>query len=272
MATYQELLDYACAHPDEFSSLIADVLPRITKVGFDPNDQSGKYFRQWQQAGITILANHYYSIIPDLNNLRAEDLAAEWDMSSIELRIESQRNLLNDLSMSKNEYSSLLGRDSGSTGIYRSDGAYPPVDAMLTYAMLRYHKPRRVIEIGSGMSTLLMLEALEANKSEGSNYEMTSIDPYVDPVAAYSPVGTIRHIGTPLQTVDLSVFDELGSGDVLFIDSTHALTCDPRNDVFIEYFKIIPNLKPGVFVHVHDIFLPYGYPSSWILDRRIFWN
>jgi hypothetical protein len=70
--------------------------------------------------------------------------------------------------------------------------------------------------------------------------------------------------------MDLSLFDQLEAGDMLFIDSTHMIK--PRGDVVVEYLELLPRLKPGVFVHVHDIFTPWDYPREWIVSQNRFWN
>src|SRR5262249_2682880 len=77
-------------------------------------------------------------------------------------------------------------------------------------------------------------------------------------------------IESPLQEVPLSPFQDLEAGDILFIDSTHVVRFD--SDVVYEILEILPVLKPGVVIHVHDIFLPNDYPNEWLKESRFFWT
>ncbi len=73
-----------------------------------------------------------------------------------------------------------------------------------------------------------------------------------------------------VENVDISFFSELGEGDILFIDSSHIIR--PEGDVLFEYLQLLPTLKKGVIVHVHDIFSPRNYPEVWLRDDVRFWN
>jgi methyltransferase family protein len=125
-----------------------------------------------------------------------------------------------------------------------------------------------MIEIGSGLSTLLAKAALDRNRAEGQDSEHICIEPYPRPWL--ENVNGTRLIRQPVETIDLAFFEQLRANDVLFIDSSHVLRIG--GDVQFEYLEILPRLQPGVFVHVHDIFLPFEYPLSWIRDRKWFWT
>ena len=138
-----------------------------------------------------------------------------------------------------------------------------------TLAHLREHRPRRIVEIGSGQSTLMAILALRANRAEDPRYRCLHlcIEPYEAPWLERAGVAVLRR---PVEAVPLQVFDTLEAGDVLFIDSSHMIR--PQGDVLFEYLNVLPRLKPGVVVHVHDIFTPHDYPASWLVEHVRFWN
>lgn len=144
----------------------------------------------------------------------------------------------------------------GDSGFYINNNWIGPVDAEVLYAMVRKFKPRRVIEVGSGMSTRCINSALEANKIPSW---LTAIDP--DPRHPLDAIMGIKFIRNKVEDVPRWMFDKLEMNDILFIDSSHMFA--PGNDIDVLYHRILPMLHPGVVVHCHDIFLPFGYPSWW---------
>ena len=122
-------------------------------------------------------------------------------------------------------------------------------DAACLLGFLLTKRPKRYIEIGSGFSTAF---------AHHGGASITSIDP--EPRVA---IGALcKHlIRAPLESCDLSIFDELESGDVLFFDGSHRVL--QNSDVTVFFLDVLPRLKPGVLVHIHDIFLPADYPQSW---------
>lgn len=132
---------------------------------------------------------------------------------------------------------------------------YPRLDAASAYAMVRNHKPRQIIEIGSGHSTRFMWRAI---LDEGCACALTAIDPAPRANIAALEINVERKT---LQSVDLSIFSALAAGDFLCVDSSHILM--PGSDVDIVLNRILPTLPRGVFVAFHDIFLPYAYPTDW---------
>ena len=131
------------------------------------------------------------------------------------------------------------------------------LDAASAYAMVAHHRPARIIEVGSGHSTRFMTRAISDG---GFDCRFTSIDP--TPRADISRLN-VELVSSIVQEAPLSLFGELGAGDVLFIDSSHILM--PGTDVDLLFGQIIPALPSGVLVHVHDIFLPFPYPKEWQL-------
>ena len=133
--------------------------------------------------------------------------------------------------------------------------------------MLRKLKPKKIIEIGSGFSTLMGLRAILKNASG----RYTCVEPYPNEnIKTLAKANIIDLVESGVQTVPLELFWSLEANDVLFIDSSHV--CKTGSDVNYEFLKIIPHLKKGVVVHVHDIFFPFDYPRSWVVEKQIFWN
>lgn len=135
--------------------------------------------------------------------------------------------------------------------------------------MIRHFKPKRIVEIGCGNSTLLIAQALR-NEGLESACEFLCIEPFPPAYLQPLPEGVSKLINSDVQSASLDHFKSLESGDILFIDSTHVSKIE--SDVVYEYLEILPVLKPGVIIHIHDIFLPYEYPKNWIEDLRFFWN
>lgn len=138
-----------------------------------------------------------------------------------------------------------------------SNPFYSHGDAELLHAMLRWARPARMIELGAGFSTRISTAALARNASEGSACDHLVIDP--EPRAQLPP-GT-RHERGRAQDLPLARFAELGSGDVLFIDTTH--TVKRGSDAVHMTLEVLPRLAPGVLVHIHDVFMPFDYPRAW---------
>jgi hypothetical protein len=144
-------------------------------------------------------------------------------------------------------------------------------DAAALHCMLRDLCPRRVVEIGSGLSTLVAAAALTRNRTEtGRAAELITIDPYPAAMLQAARLPGWRLLAEPVQDVPLGFFAELGPSDVLFIDSSHVLRIG--SDVQYELLQVVPRLRPGVVVHFHDIFLPDEYPRHWVMRERRFWN
>jgi predicted O-methyltransferase YrrM len=136
---------------------------------------------------------------------------------------------------------------------------FPRLDGLSTYTMIRNLKPARIVEVGAGHSTRFMAQAVE----DGAiTCKITTIDPA--PRADIADIEAINLIQQLIQNAGTAAFKELESGDVLFIDSSHILM--PGSDVDLLFNRIMPTLPGGVYIHIHDILLPYDYPKSW--NRR----
>ena len=130
----------------------------------------------------------------------------------------------------------------------------PALDAFTLYSLLAKYKPQRYVEIGSGNSTKFTRRAIQ---DFNLTTHLTSIDP--EPRASINDLcdAVIRE---PFENVDLSLFDDLGDGDIVFFDGSHRVFTN--SDTTVMLLEVFPNLKPGVLVHFHDIFLPHDYPAD----------
>ena len=171
----------------------------------------------------------------------------------------------------RKDISTLLGRMSQLSGIlktvplegdpnsetpYWKNGAFPYLDAAALITMLATYAPARYFEIGSGNSTKFARHTI---KSAGLSTQIVSIDP--QPVTAQIDGICDRIIRQRLEDCDLSLFDQLKAGDILFFDGSHRSFTN--SDVTVFFLELMPRLKPGVIVHIHDIFLPSDYLPEW---------
>lgn len=148
--------------------------------------------------------------------------------------------------------------------------AYEWGDGLVLHAMIRHYRPRKIIEIGSGWSTVCIADTIK--HSLNGECELTCIEPYPDlarSLLVSLATEQIQILETPVQQVPLSSFI-LAPNDILFIDSTHVLRTG--SDVCRELCEILPSLTPGVIVHLHDMFWPFEYPRKWVVDENRSWN
>ena len=137
--------------------------------------------------------------------------------------------------------------------------------------MLLEFRPRRIVEVGCGHSSCLLLDTSE--RFFGGALELTLIDPSLDTLKdLFGKAGApnARLIGSPVQDVERAVFEQLEENDILFLDSSHV--SKTGSDVNHLVFEILPRLKPGVLVHIHDILYPFEYLEEWVLQEKRSWN
>lgn len=151
------------------------------------------------------------------------------------------------------------------------NSSFPVADAITLQAMVATVRPRRYVEVGSGFSSVAMLDAVDAFCAQAP--DITLVEPYPDLVRSLLRPGDearISIVPSGVQQATLAIFEALQDGDILFIDSTHVMKTG--SDVNHELFEILPRLQRGVYVHFHDIFWPFEYPRDWIFDVKRSWN
>jgi len=216
---------------------------------------------------------HFYSPIPSMEEIKSNENRIfgkhHLTLPGIKLNQEEQLELLNCFQefykeMPFPEYKK------DSLRYYMDNPFYGFSDAIFLYCMLRYLQPKRVIEIGSGYSSCATLDVNELFFD--NSIECTFIEPYPDSLKSLireDDKNEITILEKKLQDVDLSLFSQLSERDILFIDSTHISKVN--SDVNYIFFKILPSLRRGVFIHFHDIFYPFEYPRDWF-DLGIAFN
>lgn len=216
----------------------------------------------YQRLGILPITRFYYEPFPI-----ADKSEKQRDLS-IDFRIEHQKQLLSQFLYQK-ELTHLPVIGQSGQRYYYQNNSYEFGDAEVLFSMIRHLKPNRIIEIGSGFSTLMALEAIQKNRQEDHNYacNFTCIEPYEFAWLATKPMELIRK---RVEEIDIEVFKELKENDILFIDSSHVVR--PHGDVLFEFLHILPSLSKGVIIHVHDIFTPNDYPADWVNKEFRLWH
>ncbi len=213
--------------------------------------------------GVLPLKKHYYEPFIDARDLRFP-LELERSLPGIDWNVPEQLALLDGLRHG-DELRQVVAPERGKAPFSVDNGTFERGDAEFLYQMIRATRPRRFIEVGSGNSTLIAKEALFRN---GGGMHIC-IEPFEAPwLETLGPTVTV--IRQKVEQVDKKIFHELEAGDILFIDSSHVIR--PQGDVLTEYLEILPILKPGVIVHIHDILSPRDYHKGWLLERMWLWN
>lgn len=203
---------------------------------------------------------HFYS---PLTNTVDRHRAIEWSRSDmlpgVEVDEASMRSLAEELGP--------VWGDLATDQRFSSDSMYCESDAMVYQSMIRRFRPRRIIEIGSGFSTAV---ALDTSRRHELGIAVTCVEPY--PARLRQLLGAeddIDLLEMGVQDVPLATFDALEDADFLFIDSTHVAKAG--SDVVWNIFQVLPRLRPGVVVHIHDMFWPFEYRAEWLAEGRD-WN
>jgi predicted O-methyltransferase YrrM len=253
---------------DFVRSMASTLVARLPRTLFtDP-----KVFEIFQSRGWHMVPVHFYSPIPNTRELPERLWKTRSAMVGVDMAIDRQRALLEALGeVYLKEYLAIPDEVPPSPTEYTRKSHFTGIDGGLLYCMIRRFKPRRIIEIGAGQSTLLSLLALRRNAEEhpAARGELTSIEPYPSDLVRSALSGVGRLIVEKVEDVSLQEFEALGENDILFIDSSH--TVRVGGDVVHELLEIVPRLAPGVLIHVHDIFLPLPYPKEWVVGRQTFW-
>jgi regulator of replication initiation timing/predicted O-methyltransferase YrrM len=216
---------------------------------------------------------HFHSPIPSFEEIKRYEArffdAVPRSIAGIDMHEDEQLELL---ARFRDYYKTLPFKPGKTQGLryYLDNPAYSYSDGILLHCMLRHLKPRRIIEVGSGFSSALMLDTSELFFDDA--LDLTVIDP--DPQRLLSLIeerdrDRLRLVSTRLQDVGRSEFEMLEANDILFVDSTHVSKFD--SDVNRLFFAILPVLASGVHVHFHDVIYPFEYPKDWFELGRA-WN
>ena len=221
--------------------------------------------------GVSILPSHFYFPVPRLKSFTGKDWKACRPSPAVNFRLDDQVHLLRSEIL---PYAPEWDFPETATGDHHqfhfNNGFFEHVDAEVAYSLVRHRKPRRIVEIGCGYTSLLLSAALRKNAAEGRSGEHIGIEPYPAPFVKQGVPGMTRLIETPVQEAPFEIFQSLQANDILFIDSSHVVSMD--SDVLYECLRILPELAPGVLIHFHDIFAPLDYPEKFVKTNLCFWG
>ena len=265
------LAEYAAdeEHREAVVDLLSTIIPPLAF-----NHDYPKYFRQLEEKGIHLTPVHFYSPIPDTRTLGDDIWTNASAMVGVDMNAEVQLDLLEHFKTYEPEYSRFPIEPTGRPqDFYFNNGHFWGADAIVLHCMVRHYAPDLVIEVGSGFSTRVSLHAAIMN----GNTRLVCIEPYPDDPIRHdvfridnSASNTVSLIPRRVQDIDIEFFQQLESSDILFIDTSHVSVIG--GDVNYLILEVIPRLKPGVLIHLHDIFFPLQYPEHWVKDHLLFSN
>lgn len=217
-----------------------------------------------------VAPGHFYSPIPSWAELapRADAIFGESpaDLPDVDLAPATQKSFLD-------RFGALLADrlyrpgDDRDVRYHASNNMFGQKSANMLHLMLRVIRPRRIVEVGSGFSSAVMLDT---RQHFGIDATMTFIEPYPDRLKGLLRSGDdCTIIEKPLELAPRDPFAALEDGDVLFVDSSHVIKTG--NDLCALFFEILPALADGVYVHFHDVLYPFEYPKRWVEEGRA-WN
>jgi hypothetical protein len=224
--------------------LLARALPKAEMA-------NPRAFEIFEDVGYHVTPTHFYSPIPTTKDLterawRAYDFA--FDEKTMLATCE--RFIRHDVAGLEGQY-----------GYTFDNGYFGALDAAAYYGLIRESRPSKIIEIGAGWSSRIALTALEDNGAG----TLVTVEPYDMSRLPIEPTYRV-----PVEQLPVETFDDLGAGDMLFVDSSHVARIG--GDVTFLILRVLPRLQRGVLVHFHDIFLPDEYPPDWVLGLRRFWS
>ena len=280
MAPFPKLLTIVCRNARDIA-IVDRWVSKLFQIWYDlpispyyltPRHDIGEIFRHCY--GLPYPPTHYSSPLPDVPAVKNK--LARWYKEStspgIDWNLQEQIKLAEKIAPYAQELCSLPTFSQVTQARYGQ--GYGEVEAHVLYMMMRHLKPAAVIEVGSGVSTFYTLSALRTNReTDGVSAQLTCIEPY--PSDKLRELVSERHVqlrACEVQDIELSVFQALSAHDVLFIDSSHVSKKD--SDVDFLYLEVLPRLRPGVVVHIHDMpfpmpALPQAHP---LFDTYLYWN
>lgn len=225
-----------------------------------------------QELGLNLIPSNFYSNIPSISEILSSYEYQESVPPYLDCGIFDQDKLREELlaliPFSSDYHPPENGDEENCRSYFWKNSQFSYSDGMSYYAFLRRFRPKTVVEIGSGFSSLIAIEALRKNGSG----KLKCIEPFPRSfITNLGSEGVLELQTMQAQDVSPDVLNEmLDDGDILFIDSTH--TVKTGSDCLHIYLRLLPRIKKKIYVHVHDIFLPFGLPQEWLLDTQIYWT
>lgn len=217
---------------------------------------------------------HYYSPVPDLEDLKQRKVwGKKSELQGIDFNAKRHLSFLKKLGKKFGKECNWSSRPGREEEFVMGNQSFLFGCAASLHSMIREFKPKKIIEIGSGNSSIIISEAIGKNRAEsGHKTQYTIIDPYPGAKIEKKKVPHDRLVKKRVELLNPKFFDQLSQNDILFIDSGHTVRIG--SDVNYLYLDVLPRLKPGVIIHCHDIDLPYEYPQCYATDNRFrqFWT
>lgn len=251
--------------------LFKKILSKIPYVNFLENEYQNSLLISKE---LGHAPGHFYSTIPSVDDIKKNNLRKyeEEIISDIDLNENFQFQLLKN---SKSHYDKIpysFVDEVDSLRYKLKDAQYRYSDVIFLFSIINEYKPKKIIEIGSGYSSAVMMDTNDLFFN--SQIDLTFIEPYPENrllnLIKKDDYNSVQIIKGFIQDIDLNMFDKLEENDILFIDSSHVSKLG--SDLNHIIFNILPVLKPGVLIHFHDIFYPFELPKKWISERNWFWN
>jgi hypothetical protein len=253
---------------------LVEPLVRLSAVEIQRHSLDKEAREIFAAQGFHLLKKHYYLPIPDKDDLGDEFWLRQSELVGLDMNDQYALELLEHVfprHLQEFRRNFAIHRNDDSSSFYLINGTFMAVDAHVYYSLIRQFRPKRIVEIGAGNSTLAAGVACGFNFEQyGERPELIAIEPYPTPALKRGVPGLTRLIEDKIQNLSMDTFTSLESGDFLFIDSTHVLR--EGGDVQLEYCEILPRLAPGVLVHIHDISLPKAYPRVYFEKDHLYWN
>jgi hypothetical protein len=227
-----------------------------------------RLFEVGQRVGVDVLPRHFYSSVPDLRALQG---SAHWRRALTMVGVDGadpDRQLEFVAECCTEAICRRLARGDIASHAIHANGepGFGPVEADFLYAFVASKRPKKVVQVGSGMSTAVILLAAREHELP---IEVVCVEPYPNKfLTTTARSGAIRLIPEKAQLVALEEFLALGEGDLFFVDSTH--TVQPGSEVNRIILEVLPRLPAGVHVHFHDITFPYDYTRGLLTGDFFF--
>lgn len=231
--------------------------------------QLRRLFEVGQRAGVDILPRHFYSSVPDIRALRRD---GGWKLphsmvgvrgADVDQQLRELRSWCTDTVRARLEQGNVWTRACEQHG----EAGYGPIDADVLWAFVATRRPARIVQVGAGVSTAVILDAAD---SVGYEPEIVCVDPFPTTyLTRLADSGRIRQVAEPAQSVALDVLTDVGDGGLLFVDSTHAVR--PGSEVNRIVLEVLPRLADGSWVHFHDITLPFNYQRG-LMSTELFFS
>lgn len=228
-------------------------------------------FRKFGLYRLGVPPGHFGSPIPDFKDVikRRDGLFdKKRNIFGVNINAEGQNKLLSNIEELIRDFPFDANKSKGFR-YYYDNSFFQKMDAMILFGILKKNKPEKVIEVGSGFSSALLLDINEFCLD--SKINLTFIEPY--PNRLYSLLNkedreSVNIIVDKIQNVDLELFSELGNNDILFLDTSHIMKMG--SDISHWLFEILPRLQKGAIIHIHDIHYPFEYPFSHALRQKCY--